>query len=124
MSVDDLFHFCYWSLRKIKTFLIPKDEIEMKRNKFDKKAFTLPGTRGYHHFEPLSEKIIACKRTSVETKFSFTFDLLNNVKYNWTTDSFDSFVLQYSWYVGYITKIIRENLKTEISLLHNIKNDL
>ena len=39
-------------------------------------ACTLPGTRGYHHFEPKSRSIIAAKRVSSDTNFDIKFDLL------------------------------------------------
>ena len=45
-------------------------------------ANTLTGTRGFHHFEPLSDKLIGAKRVSIDKTYALQFDLVLGKKQN------------------------------------------
>ena len=44
-----------------------------------KQARTLPGTRCFHYFQPLSLNVIGVKRVSDDEEFSLEFNLTGNV---------------------------------------------
>ena len=43
---------------------------------------TLPGTRGFHDFTPISECVMAAKRVSEDERYAIQYDLVKGVKDN------------------------------------------
>ena len=57
VSPEDFFNFCNDEIKMVTSIYIPKEEIEATREKMREryeKAKTVPGTRSFHHFVPLS----------------------------------------------------------------------
>ena len=79
LSAKDVYRFCRDQVSKIKALFLNKNDIEATHRELSDQlscACTLPGTRGYHHFEPKSRSVIAAKRVSSDTNFDIKFDLL------------------------------------------------
>ena len=121
LEVPDLHEFCECNLPNIKTIIITKDEIDQLRSENSANPQTIPGTRGYHDFTPLSEEIIACKSVSYEEKSKLKFNFLKKVNYDWSPNTYVSFALENVWKVGLIVTVCEDELTAEISLLQEIK---
>lgn len=124
LTVNDLHEFCQRSLPNLKSILVSKDELTQERAKTEINAQTIPGTRGYHHFVPVTEQVVACKITSFHREHSIRFDLLNKSLFDWAADMFVTFVSNDNWSVGYIVEISENELTSEISLLKMVKKNI
>lgn len=75
-NLDAMMEFCKEHIQKVHCILIKKEEVEEFRKHVVKSAFTVPGTRSFHEFVPLSEQVICCKHTSTDEQYALKFDLL------------------------------------------------
>ncbi len=79
LNANDLFTFCKENIAGIVSHFISKQEMDTVR-KFLQQRFiearTLPGTRSFHHFEPLSATVIAVKRVSEDVDYDMRYDLV------------------------------------------------
>lgn len=69
---------------KFKTFqLVKKDNInaiEQELNECFSHFTTMPETKSYHYFIPLSKTVIAAKRMSYDKNFSLEYALIENAE--------------------------------------------
>ena len=78
-----VFHYCKESVQGINVFLITTEEMEVAREQLKERfssVTTLPGTRSFHHFVPLSESVMAAKRVSEDQVYAIEFDLIREMK--------------------------------------------
>ena len=115
MDVHAMFKCCVEHIKTIRFVLIQKVDMTSVR-KFLNARFengrTVPGTRSYHHYVPLSTSKIAYKRTSEDIGYHNTFELIRGKyteevvlipKFNlmdFVACKYDSF-----WWIGTITNI-------------------
>ena len=77
LSAEEMFKFCEAEIDGIVcTFIKSETVIEVRQQMQERyaSANTLPGTRTYHQFIPLSHSKIGAKYVSEEEQFAFTFD--------------------------------------------------
>ena len=122
LNAPDFYNCCKTNIQNIDFFLISAKEIEIQR-KIPIPAHTIPGTRKYHHFTPLSQSIISYKITSFESEISLKFNLSEKKVYNWTPNTYVSFVNLNNWYIGFINNILDDQLEAEISILQEAKKN-
>ena len=78
-----VFHYCKESVQGINVFLITTEEMEVARKQLKERfssVTTLPGTRSFHHFVPLSESVMAAKWVSEDQVYAIEFDLIRGMK--------------------------------------------
>ena len=78
-----VFHYCKESVQGINVLLITTEEMEVAREQLKERfssVTTLPGTRSFHHFVPLSESVMAAKRVSEDQVYAIEFDLIRGMK--------------------------------------------
>ena len=71
LTVEKMFTFCKDSIKAILFILIAKEQVdEIRRNLTDrfKTGKTVPGTRSYHHFIPVSKSKLSFGRTSYNSQ--------------------------------------------------------
>lgn len=82
-SVEKVFHFCKTKIENIHFWLLKKETLSETRqhleNRF-KQAKTVPGTRSYHQFVPLSTASIGTKRVSADEDFTLVFNFTEEVR--------------------------------------------
>ena len=112
MNVIDLNAFFLSLAWEIIPILILKSEIESVRNRPTALARTLPGTRSFHYFLPLTDSFIRCKIASTDELFNLTFDLNEDFKYStedyWSPNMYVGFILNRDWFIGQITNLNEE----------------
>ena len=77
ITVKDMFAYCITNISNIKFHYVEKREIDVIRQTLNTRyamAKTIPGTRGFHSFSPLSFCEIGVKRTSQQETFSLIFN--------------------------------------------------
>ena len=83
LKSHDMFQYCKKNTQGIKFIFITKHELaktqESSEDRFPK-AITIPGTRSYHEFIPLSENTTAMKYCSKDQEVATTFSFLNEDK--------------------------------------------
>lgn len=124
LSTEELHKFCEESLPGIKTILIKKEEIDIQREITSKLAQTVPGTRSYHHFTPLTKTIVGCKSTSFQENYDIRFDLLSKDTDKWAENQFVSFIFGEEWFLGLIVEIFELEMSARIAVLQHCKKIL
>ncbi len=79
MSPIEMFQFCIQNIAEIKFFYSEKGQIERKRAFLEKRfegTFSVPGTRTFHQFIPVSDYTVAAKRCSDDNEHVLQHDLL------------------------------------------------
>lgn len=117
LNVHDLYEFCEKRQSNIQPILVLNTEIQQFRENIRTDAQTLPGTRGFHHFTPLSGTMIGCKNYSFEETIKQRFDLLSKTTYNWCINEYVSFLFNDDWHIGMIVNVDDDHLEAEISIL-------
>lgn len=80
LNVEQLLEFCKQRIHNIHCEIVWKEDVDVIREMERTKAFTIPGTRNFHEFVPLNNRVIQCKSTSTNSEYCFKFDLINNKK--------------------------------------------
>lgn len=83
LTVIDMQKYCKENIKKINVFLVLKEDIVSYREKITNETQTLPGTRTYYQFLPLSEKNVACELINFDETFETISNLLAKKNYNW-----------------------------------------
>ena len=80
---------------------------------------TIPGTRSYHHFEPIMESTIGYKRTRDDTEFAGVHNFsgipssnINFKLYDYVACEYDSF-----WWIGMIEGISDSNVEVKVKFM-------
>ena len=79
LTAHHLYQFCDQEVTGINVFFVSTQElseIRFKLRKRSESAATLPETRGFHHFAPVSSTVIAAKRVSEDTELDLKYDLV------------------------------------------------
>ena len=125
LDVQGIDEFAKSNLPNIKTFIVTREELDQQRLIINSvQPQTIPGTRGYHDFTPLSEAVIGCKSISYEKTFALKSDLLRKVSYDWTSNMFVSFVIEKSWKIGFILTTLDDEMIAEILVLQEVKKNV
>ena len=129
LSVESMYEFCKAKMKDIAFVLIDIETMtdlrEILSRRF-KVANTVPGTRSFHHYVPLSETTIAFKRTSEEVdQQSFNLitgfkqssmkpgDIQNLKPADFVACKYDKF-----WWVGIVKQIDIDNKDIQIKFMH------
>ena len=83
LNPHDMFQYCKKNIQGIKFIFITQDEWTKTQESLEDiftKAITIPGTRSYHEFIPLSENTTAMKYCSKDQEVATTFFFLNEDK--------------------------------------------
>ena len=81
LTAKEVLDYCLEEIKHIHVSFISKEETDLKRKKLEERfsnTNTLPGTRSFHHFIPLSSSVIAAKRVAVDEEYAIAFDLILN----------------------------------------------
>ena len=84
LDVNLMYSFCKAKITGVCFKLFSKEEIDQTQAHLEKKYLgsrTVPGTRMYHHFNPISSNKISYKKTSVDTHTE-VFDIIPKNKNN------------------------------------------
>ena len=76
LSAKEMFMFCKGKIEGIMFAYTPSNEIDTSRAEQAARfslAKTIPGTRGYHQFVPVSESLIKMRRASDNNEYDFEF---------------------------------------------------
>ena len=117
ISVNAIKEFCEQNLSSIKVFVVSELEIEVQRLETTTLPQTIPGTRKYHDFTPITNEIIGCKTVSSEEKFSKRFNLLTKETYNWSSNTYVSLAIDNDWKIGLIFETFEDEMAAKIFLL-------
>ena len=127
LNTADMFEFCLDNTPGIDFHFISKEKLDETRARLIErfnKAVTIPGTRSFHEFQPLSQNTICMKYCSEDeefaTRFSFAHEEANTnrVEVFQLVKSLDFVCCLYDqqWWVGMILE--KNNQESD---LHNIK---
>ena len=76
LDVPSMFKFCEENIKNITFVFISKERMETARDELNERfalGRTVPGTKSYHFFAPVSKNEIAYKQTSEDEEFTGTF---------------------------------------------------
>ena len=83
---------------------------------------TLPGTRGFHHFVPVSASAIAAKRVSEDKEFALEFDLVlgrkNQRAAKLAMSDFIVCLYDGHYWVGLVDDVDYENDDVKVKFMH------
>ena len=80
LTADDMFAFCQQEIKGIDFKLIRKDDVDETRKKLKSRlelAKTIPGTRSYHQFIPITNHKIGAKRISEDKEFVLEYHFID-----------------------------------------------
>lgn len=129
ISVEEMHEFCTAKMKDITFVLIQMETMTALRlilNKRFEVAETVPGTRSFHHYIPLSENTIGFKRTS-EDKELQSFNLLSGYSQssmkqvlirNLKPTDFVACKYDEFWWVGMVEKVDIHNKDIQIKFMH------
>ncbi len=125
LSMKKIFEYCELNIKGVKFMKVTKIDMTPIRpmlfSRFEN-GKTIPGTRSYHHFSPLSEGEVSYKRVSEDEaeagKFKFFDtvmpDQVSNVKImEFIACQYDSF-----WWVGLVQEIDQEQEDILVKFMH------
>lgn len=120
-----MYEFCKSNITGIKFLKVTKMDMAPIRqalsNRFEN-GKTIPGTRSYHHFFPLSEGKISYKRVSDDEAAAGTFTFFDNVTAEQVSDvkTMEFIACQYDsfWWVGLVEEINQEQKDFLVNFMH------
>jgi hypothetical protein len=77
VTATEMFDFCKAHIQGIDFVLIKSEDINVLRENMKERlsaAITIPGTRSFHQFTPISPSVIAAKKVSEDLGYSIHFD--------------------------------------------------
>ena len=84
-------------------------------------AKTVPGTRSYNHFVPLSSLCIGAKRKSIDEKYALKFDFALEVEQICTSFSLNSFTIclyDKEYWIGLVEEIDSAQKDIKVKFMH------
>ena len=122
LMAEALYQFCEQNIQVIKFMYLTKPDLTEVRKKAIQQfvlAKTIPGTRGFRHFTPLSQHSIGAKRISEESDYTVLFNFVS------LPTIFDikpaQFLIclygEYFW-LGMASEIDKENEDILVKLMH------
>ena len=124
LTVSAMLKFCKENIKDIEFFFISKDSMVKVREQQIKRfahGSTIPGTRSFHQFVPLSDKKIALKYTSDDRDFAGTFSFASNTPENGVgarRNEYVACIYDHKWWVGMILEINEDEGDFQINLMH------
>ena len=126
LDVTKMLEFCEGNIQNIQTLFISKERMEnVRKELMDRFSLgrTIPGTRSYHYFEPVSTSTIAFKYTAEEDTFLGTFNISGEKgKFLSITSAkaSDFVACRYDkkWWIGMVKEFCMEENDFKISFLH------
>ena len=125
-NVDRMYDFCITNFQKIVFYNLKKEKICETRQELEERfstAKTVPGTRSFHHFIPVSENTIATKRISEDEKHSLVFCFNSEQQPKSMSmsqilmSSYIACVYNNQWFFGLVLSKNEEENDVEISFL-------
>ena len=125
LTAKQVFEFCQQEVHGINVFFVSHEEMEDARRTLEQRfsrTNTLPGTRGFHHFVPVSASAIAAKRVSEDKEFALEFDLVLGRKNQRAAKiaMSDFIVCLYDghYWVGLVDEVDEENDDVRVKFMH------
>ena len=124
-TAAQMVEFCSENVKGINFLHISKEQMKGIRNYMDKRfvyARTVPGTRGFHQYVPISQNIIGCKRMSGDIEFDLVHEFLPHPsKPQLETIDIGSYVVcsydSLQW-VGIVSEIDKESDDRQVKFMH------
>ena len=125
-TYEAMLELCIQEIKGIKFYGISKERMENVRYNLlprFQSGKTVPGTRIYHHFIPISTSAISFKRTSEDTDVTGTFSfsdesidipLVNDVK----ESDFISCIYDNHWWIGLVQSVDLEQGDVKVNFMH------
>ncbi len=119
-----MFKFYNGEIKGIHFKFISKETMEVTREKLKTRfldAKTIPGTRSYHHFVPLSSSCIGTKRASIDEQYASKFDFAMEVGQLQISPSLNSFTIclyDGEYWIGLIEEIDSAQKDIKIKFMH------
>ena len=129
LDCSKMFQFCEYTGKfpNIKFFFISTGEMKELRVSLKKRfegLTTIPGTRSYHHFEPVDNITIAAKRASDQEHHSYIHNFPNHkhsnsyIQYDIASSSYVACVYDQKWWIGLVENVNHDMQDAEIIFLH------
>ena len=119
-----MFKFCKEEIKGINFKFIPKETMEVTRANLKTRflnAKTVPGTRSYHHFVPLSISCIGAKRTSIDEEYALKFGFASEVEQIHTSFSLNCFTISLydkEYWIGLVEEIDSAQKDIKVKFMH------
>ena len=124
LSAQDMYKFCKEDIKGIKFFFIAKEDMTKTREALCNRyvsAKTVPGTRGFHQFVPLSSSSIGAKRISADSNFSLKFDFYfspERVAIEFSINCFVICIYDGEHWVGLIDDVDKDLRDARVKFMH------
>ena len=124
LTAMDFFNFCDQEITAVTSLFISRDEINKSRSLMEeryKMAKTVPGTRSFHHFVPLSASKVATKRLSEDDKYDLEYEFSNTMNVTVTeleVNQYIGCVYDHAVWIGVVVEINIENQDILVKFLH------
>ena len=124
LTVDDMLEFCIANINTIIFYKITKETVSARRQQLKERfetGKTVPGTRSYHHYIPISNFEISFKRTSehqgvdrfILSKAAMSDAVIVPNLNDFVACKYDSF-----WWVGMVTEIDITTNDIQMKFMH------
>ena len=126
LTAKQVFDYCKKEVQGVHVNFISADDMVPVRSMLDARFYnvcTLPGTRSFHQFVPLSESVMAAKRVSEDQSYSIEFNLVlgktNVVKMSDPKVS-DFVVCSYDeeYWIGLVDEVNEEHNDVRVKFMH------
>lgn len=125
-SVEKFVEFCQRQVDNVQCFILKKEILEKSRKQLETRfaqGKTVPGTRSFHHFYPLSTNTIAAKRLSNDHKHSIIHSFSKQSSagiqmVNIATNSYIACVYDDHWYFGLVLSKDEVEEDVEVTFMH------
>ena len=126
LNVTKMLECCESNIQNIQTLFISKERMDnVSKQLMDRFSLgcTIPGTRSYHYFEPVSTSTIAFKYTAEEGTFLGTFNISGEkgkLLSITSAKSSDFVACRYykKWWIGMVQEVCLEENDFIVSFLH------
>ena len=121
-----MFEYCDQEILGIEFFYLEKSRVDQTRKNLEERmglAKTIPGTRGFHQFIPLTQNRIGAKRVSEDKQFALIFSFTTSpadqtLAHNLTPGSFVVSMYDSHHWLGVVSQIDKDNEDVQIKFMH------
>ena len=125
LDVPSMFKFCEESIKNITFVFISNKRMETARDELNQRfapGRTVPETRSYHFFAPVSKNEIAYKQTSEDEEFTGTFCITGEEDEmptcNTKTNDYVSCKYDDKWWIGLVEDINNVEQDCKVNFMH------
>lgn len=124
VTATEMFDFCKTHIQGIDFFLIKSEDLNMLRENMKERlsfAKTIPGTRSYHQFTPISPSVIVAKKVSEDLDYAIHFDFkLITIEDEIPIQLAKFIVCTYDdkHWLGMVMEIDRDNADVQVKFMH------